>query len=373
MQNHNRFNVAIVRSNPVSSDPRVMKIAYSLGRNYGVLILGWDRERQHKPLETIGKSITIKRFRLKAPYGNMHLLLFLPIYQVWVFLNLLMHNPQAVHACDLDGAIPSYIFKMGSRRKMVFDVFDRYGLGFLDSKMKKVYQLVELLEEAVASRSDCLITVSKRQLNTFGRRPRFLAVVPNYPMAHRAAKKRYSSEADHHTFKVVSVGGISLHRGLFEMCRAIKDLKDVEFIIAGRSTDPSLFKRVSSFPGVKYVGLLSYRKALELQADADTIPVLVDPDLTAFETVMPNKLFEAMMLAKPVITNVLRDLVINAGCGIVVSYGNVNEIKEAILYLKNNPETRIKMGLRGQEAFQREYNWGEAEKKLLRVYKNLLA
>ena len=133
-----------------------------------------------------------------------------------------------------------------------------------------------------------------------------------------------------------------------------------------------LSSQIPSFSNVKYVGVLPYKRALELQASADAIPVLVDPNLPMSRTVMPNRLFEAMMLGVPVITNVLTDAVGNIGCGVVVRYGDVNEIKDAILYLKTNPRTKMEMGYRGRAAFQHKYNWDKLEEKLLRVYEKVL-
>ena len=367
-----KHKIAIIRSNPIMSDPRVIKIAHSLGKKYTVLILGWDRECMYKPVETISKSIKIKRFRLKAPYGSMSLVPLLPIYQVWVLLNLLIHKPDVVHACDLDGAMPSYILKLILRRKMVFDVFDRYGWwSTLYLKIKKIYPLVKLFEETVARNSDWLITVSRGELETFRLLPKCWAVVPNYPMNFKITKNECSSKLNDH-FKVVFAGSISPNYGLLDLCEVVKDLEHVRLILSGRMLSQELLQRVLLLPNVEYIGLLPHKEALELQAAADVIPVLIDPALPKFHTVNPNKLFEAMMLGIPVITNVLTDEVTDIGCGIVVHYGCVNEIREAILYLKNNPKIRMEMGSKGRVAFEHKYNWTWNEKKLFRIYNELL-
>lgn len=362
--------IAIIRSNPISFDPRVTKIALSLSKRYEVLILGWDRECYYAPREMISNSVLIKRFRRKAPYGRISLALFLPVYQAWVLLNLLAYSPNIVHACDLDGAIPSYIFKMILRRKMLFDVFDRYCWVYLHSKMKRIYPFIKIFEEAIASKSDYLITVSKGALDTFVLQPSSRAVIPNYPVDSRITKKRCSSATDN-IFKVVFTGGIRSDRGLLQVCKAIESLKNVKLIVAGKIIEWNFFKHISSLPNVEYRGLLPYRKALELQATADVIPVFVDPSLPTFHTVNPNKLFEAMMLSVPVITNVVTE-VSRFGCGIVTSYGDINGIRNAILYLKSHPELRIRMGSKGRAAFEHKYNWKSTERKLFQIYDELL-
>lgn len=59
---------------------------------------------------------------------------------------------------------------------------------------------------------------------------------------------------------------------------------------------------------------------------------------------MSNKILEAMMCGLPVITNIAQEFIHNTSCGIVVEYGNVNQIKQAIVSLKENPQLRKSLG-----------------------------
>ncbi|MEM2741828.1 MAG: glycosyltransferase WbuB, partial [Nitrososphaeria archaeon] len=73
----------------------------------------------------------------------------------------------------------------------------------------------------------------------------------------------------------------------------------------------------------------------------------------------------------PVITNVCRDVVSEAHCGLIVDY-DVKEVRNAILRLKNDPSLRRKLGENGRRAFEQKYNWNLMEKKLLRLYSLLI-
>jgi glycosyltransferase involved in cell wall biosynthesis len=81
----------------------------------------------------------------------------------------------------------------------------------------------------------------------------------------------------------------------------------------------------------------------------------------------PNKLFEAMMFGVPVITNVCRDIVVEAECGLIVNY-DAKEVKRAILRFKNDPLLRKKLGMNGRQAFERKYNWATMEKRLINLH-----
>ena len=86
----------------------------------------------------------------------------------------------------------------------------------------------------------------------------------------------------------------------------------------------------------------------------------------------PNKLFEAMMLGVPIITNVAPELVNEVNCGIMVEYNNINQIKEAVISLRDNIDLRRKLGTNGRKAFIQKYNWTIMEQELYKIYGNLL-
>ena len=99
----------MIRSNPVSSYPRLEKAAKTLGKSgYDVEILAWDRTCKYPKVET-KKYYKIYRIRIKAPYGKPLLIFKLPIWFVCEFVYLLRNDFDIVHACDLDTLIPAVI------------------------------------------------------------------------------------------------------------------------------------------------------------------------------------------------------------------------------------------------------------------------
>jgi len=85
----------------------------------------------------------------------------------------------------------------------------------------------------------------------------------------------------------------------------------------------------------------------------------------------PSKHFEAMMCGIPIITNASAELVKDVGCGIIVDYDDVEQIRAAITSLRNT-ELRTKLGNNGRIAFLEKYNWTKMEEKLYEVYENLM-
>jgi hypothetical protein len=147
-------DIVITRSNSIIYDPRVRKIARSLSKRYSMLILGWNREGLSKKKLTDNYIVDLKLFNLKAPFGKLSLVAYFPLFWMWILFKLFMYRPKVVHACDLDTVLPCYIYKIIFRRRLVFDVFDRYAMGYIPQflepgspKFKTLYSLVNLFEE----------------------------------------------------------------------------------------------------------------------------------------------------------------------------------------------------------------------------------
>ena len=346
-------------------DPRLRNITRSLSKRYSILVLGWNREGiSSEKLESYWADLNL--FNLRAPYGKPSLLVYLPIFWTWIILKLLQSRPKIVHACDLDTLIPSYVYKLIFRRKLVFDVFDRYS-GFVPRR-KMLISLVNFVEEAIAKNADVLITVSEKVLSTFTSKPKRCAVIMNCSEDHAVEK----GKKEHRELTIVYTGAIERNFGLERIITAIKDLDNVELNIAGRIRDKELLDQLLELPNVKYKGLLPHSDALALVANSDVMLVLYNLEYLMSQLSSPNKIFEAMMLGVPVITNMEPRLVDEVGCGIVVDYNNTEHIKAAVVRLRDNIELRRRLGRNGRKAFLEKYNWARMEQILYRIYDELL-
>lgn len=364
--------IVFIRSNPVVSDPRVEKEVRSLtDHGFKVTVLAWDREGGVSDFESFGNKI-ICRLRLRAPYQKLVIIAYYPFFWLWILSRLIRIHPKIVHACDLDSMLPALVYRLLKRdAKVIFDVFDSYGL-LVQARNKVLGSIVRCIELLVASRSDAFITVSQERLDLFhGIKLRLVEIVMNCPPLNGGLPYYTQTEEHAQVFRIVYAGIITSDRGLIELAKAIKDLSNVEFVVAGRVIDSKILNRLVHFPNVKYVGQLRFHESLMLERSANVIPLLYDLSVPINKTATPNKLFEAMMLGVPIITN-LTHILREVPCGISVCYGDIDEIRNAILYLKEHPSVRHKLGLKGRLAFEQKYNWLSMEKKLLRLYRQLV-
>lgn len=113
-------------------------------------------------------------------------------------------------------------------------------------------------------------------------------------------------------------------------------------------------------------------ETLTLEAQSDISLNLYDPQIPINNFSMGNKIFEAMMLGLPVITNVAHDMVNETGNGIIVNYSNIEQIRDAVIKLKDNRELRKKLACNSRNAYVQKYNWAIMEVRLFEVYNKLL-
>jgi len=382
-------DIAFVRTNSIIYDIRPTKILGSLYKKYGLLILGWDRKRIYKSnhlKREIGWRADdikthVKILGVRAPFNKESLVsyvpmvFYFPLFWIWVLINLIKYQPRLVYACDLDTVLPCYLYKLLFGKKLIFDVFDRYAMTLIPAKFKTLHSVVNHIEEFFAARVDVLINISNEVSDTFPKKPKRSVIIMNCSKDFHLRKEESDGLDGQHHLKVVYTGAIwRKSRGLEKITAAIKELTDVEFIIAGwhRDSDKEFLDQILKIPNVKFRGLLKPNDALALEASSDVMIALYEPGLLLYTVTLPNKLFESMMCGVPLITNVASHVVNEMGCGIIVDYYDVEQIKEAIMKLRDDTKLRRRLGLNARKAFLDKYSWSKMEQELFEICDSLL-
>ena len=371
-------DIVIVRTaNSIIYDPRVKKIVGSLSKRYSISVLGWNRDALSE--QTIKNyAVKLELFKLKTSIWKpsmmrifARLIFFAPPFWAWVLFRLLVIRPKVVHACDLDSVPPCYIYKLLLRKKLVFDVFDRYATTFIPKKFKILYGIINSIEEFFSMHSDVLIVANgENVLKSFQKKPSHCEIILNYPDDAIIDGTQRLRKNDF--FTIAFTGHIRRRRGLETLIHVIRDLKDIQVLITGRIEDEILFNEIQNMQNVKYLGLVDDSALLEIESSSNVIVAFYDPVFFSDNMPLPNKIFEAMMCSTPVVTNVAHEIINETNCGLVVEYDNEKQIKEAIITLSDNPQLCKKLGDNGRKAFLEKYNWSEMEQKLYRVYETLL-
>lgn len=369
-------DIALVKADPIKGSIRAAQIMGSLRKKYSIVALRWSREgRQEMPNNEERGS---QAFDLRSPeygvrtFSSIGFLLRLPIFWIWVFVKLCIHRPKIIHACNLDTVLPCYIYKVLFRKKLIFDILDRFAPPLVPSNrsflFKKYCSFVSYIEETFAENSEALLAVSDRIFLTFKRKPKKCITIMNccIDQVPNLSKKEIKG------LRLLSSSNIRPARGLESLIEILKELKDTELIITGRMKNKALMDRINEIPNIRYLGLVEQDKFIDLETSCDVMIALYDLNIQPiYNYGMANKILEAMMCSLPVITNIVPEFIHDTGCGIVVEYSNVEQIKQAIIALRDNPKLREEMGDNGRKAYVEKYNWTNMEKKLYKIYEEL--
>lgn len=177
--------------------------------------------------------------------------------------------------------------------------------------------------------------------------------------------------------EIVYVGRISEIRGIKPLVKSLSKLKGVRLNLIGEFGNKEIKKEVKSLPEFKLVNELGFKSRNEVadilaRSKIGIVTFLATPNHVDAQ---PNKMFEYMSAGLPVVTSnfpLWREIVEGNKCGICVDPEDIDEIASAIQYLVDNPIEAERMGGNGRKAVMEKYNWEQEEKKLLKLYKNLL-
>jgi glycosyltransferase involved in cell wall biosynthesis len=373
------IDIILVKSDPIrnQSSIRAMQIIKSLSKRYSIIALGWNRGSN--PIEDKDGKNYLRLFNLNAPYGYepygiVKLVAYFPIFWTWIFIKLCLHRPRCIHACDLATVLPCYIYKVLFGRKLVFDMLDRYAMTYVPKDRniysRSLHSLVNFIEETFARNSDVLLAVSDKIFQTFRKKPKNCLTIMNCPEDYLLDRPRPQEASG---YRLLYTGAVRRGRGLEMLSDILTELKDTELIVTGKVKDLQLHNKLGRIPNIKYYGFLDRNELLDLEINSHVMVALYDLKLqNQYEYGVANKVLEAMMCGVAVITNISHELINDAKCGLIVEYGNVKQIKQSIVTLRDNPELRRLYGSNGRKAFLEKYNWTKMEQKLYKMYDVLL-
>jgi glycosyltransferase involved in cell wall biosynthesis len=372
------MKVTLVRGRAI--DPAVNKVAKTLSTHgYDVKLLVWDRQNTLSAKD--GEGYKTFKFGFKAPYDKLTVVFYLPIWWIYEFFFLLKDKCNVIHACDLDTLIPAIPAKLIKGVPLCYTIYDFYANNLPDGRFQLIRRLIRSLVAAVEKFgigfTEILFLVDEaRYEEVRGSRINKLAYIYNSPPDYFDANEAKEPGKATAEITVFYAGVINRLRGLQFMASAVQDIDGVRLILAGAVHDEAFLENyVLTSRKILYLGWLpSYEDVIKRTSEADILFRLSDPKIPKTRYESPNKLFEAMMCGKPIIVSdgsSMADIVRKENCGLVVPYGDVDAIKEAILRLKNNQELRQGLGQNGRIAYENRYSWRIMEHRLLDSYRQL--
>lgn len=189
--------------------------------------------------------------------------------------------------------------------------------------------------------------------------------------------KRYNDD-----FIISYIGNFGPHRGIDCAIRAMQQIiKDVDraklLLIGGKVRHMKEMERlVKSLNLEEFIELSSWQSFEKVPTFIKASDICLVPHHRSghTDTTIPHKLFQYMLMEKPVVVSdcrPLRRIVEETGCGLVFISGSADDLANKILQLWKDPHLMQKCGENGKAAVLKKYNWQITGKALTDLYSNL--
>ncbi len=266
----------------------------------------------------------------------------------------------------------------GSNKTVIFDSHEDVPRQIIDKQWIPkiiryfVSKLYETYERKSVKRFDAIISVTPHIVE------RFLAINPNVEMVTNYPIIDLNEDIVRKPERAICfAGGITEQYNHHKILKAIEDINDIKYLLAGSANKDYLskLKALPTWAKVEYKGRIPHSEVKDIYSKS-VVGMALSYSQQAKEdgTIGNTKLFEFMAAKLPVICSdyKLWKVIINENkCGICVNVNNVQEIKNAINYILDNPDKARIMGENGRRAVIEKYNWATQEKALLRLYEKI--
>jgi glycosyltransferase involved in cell wall biosynthesis len=256
------------------------------------IAITWDRLLENKPISPMEVQ-----YMHKAPYGKECRRKNFVLYIGWVFFalyNLIKVHKQykVIHACNIETIWVAYILKLLFRKKIVFDIYDTSGK--------------YALERFFAKRSDLFILPHELRAKQIGfeNLPANLFVVENVPYFQDYEPQCVSSNTDGRLH--ISYVGVFQRRirGIENLLKLVENNTNVFCDIAGSGDglEDDIIELSKRCDRIKYHGTVRYNEALDIMDRSDIMFACYYLNARTHKYASPNKYYESLFLAKPLIT-----------------------------------------------------------------------
>ena len=219
--------------------------------------------------------------------------------------------------------------------------------------------ITEIYENYCIRKADHVITATPHIEERCKKLTNTVTCIANYPII-------YNDKNDTESFlereKIVCyTGGISKTNGVFSIVKAMEQIDGTLYLAGNLSQE--LREQLMEYDGWSKVCELGYVSREEVQKVLQKSMVGLVVYLPTGNTVeaLPNKLFEYMEAALPVIVSdfpLWKEIVEKNQCGICVNPNAPEEIAVAVNRILSNPKWAEEMGRNGKRIVQEKYNWG---------------
>jgi len=323
-----------------SPDPRMLRKMNSFFKiTNDISVVFWSRSFNLP----IPKEFHIRSIEANDSW-NIFNRLFIDLKLFFVSLKYLLNiKPTIIYISGFDMIPAGFFYKIINQRiKLVIEIGDLPGGRFSKKKWIRIFN--KLINKMLV-KADLLVLTSPffwenyyKNLLPSGEK---IFIFENLPL--RVLFQNFQPKK-HEKLTFGWVGTIRYRKQiemLFESCKEYEN--NIDIIVAGMGPDYKYIKEKSTeYHNVNIIGPYNYeRDILDIYSKIDVIYSVYDAEDFNVRVAIPNRLYESIVCGLPIIVaknTALSWVVKKYGVGFEVSSSNVNELKELIKNILNNPD-----------------------------------
>lgn len=354
------MKIVLFRANNLFASRVNKYVSFFEEKQFDYSIYGWNRSG-----ETIKKDhYMFFDYQSGTAVGGMRALKNHLLWMIYVFRSLFrLDAPEiVVHACDLNSAFPSVLFKQISKKKVrvIFDVCDWFSANFSTNKL--ICFVLELLEHYTIKHVDEVIICDHERIEQIPyklkKKELVLLNIPNVEKLELDLKIEEKYQFSNDKITISYFGGFTNSRCLEPML-ILAEQGLFNLLIAGYGETEIEDKCLSLSKvcdNVKYVGKVSVEEGLLLMYNSDLIYAMYSKKVKNHIYAAPNKFYESLFLGKPILSTKgirLEKKILNNDVGYVIEE-DVCDLKKFIE--STTKEDLVLKGRNAKELWNNKYS-----------------
>jgi glycosyltransferase involved in cell wall biosynthesis len=266
-------------------------------------------------------------------------------------------------------------------KKVIYDVHEDYSSNMRKQWIPKALQwpaslAVKVSEATLGRACSRIVAATPKIAGQF--LPRMTSVVQNFPWLNEFSTATGTPYLEREPI-VAYVGYLADVRGLQEMAQAIQLVAEktpARLVLAGRMISGAQANTFAAGKApIEQLGAVD-RPQVAALLERSRIGIVVYHPTPNYYHGQPTKLLEYMAAGLPIVASdfpFYRQVIESSRCGVLVDPLQPAQIAEALTWLLQNPERARQMGLNGQKAIVKRYNWEQEAKSLVAAYDELVS
>ena len=332
---------------------RLQKFATYLSENgFVISYIGWNRYKDNVLKDDKFKSIT---YLLNGGGEGTKILPFLYLwFIIKLFFNLLFKkkvSEKVWFAINFETAFVLWILSKFRHVKYIYDIWDEMAISHKFPNW--LVSAIRAIDRKVRRCAEFYIHVDENRFSDLDSSNNI--IIYNTPFDYYSEKFDTNIEYEN-SFAVT--GWLNNTRGLLSILKFASENKEIKFLIVGEFIDKNVEKKFNELENVEYYHFMPQNELFKLISKCRGIFSLYDPSIEINRLAASNKLYDAMMLAIPVIVNngiKAAEFVAKNEIGYVVNYEYDSSWKELSGY---DEKSITKKGNNGRRIYLSKYEFG---------------